>query len=138
MRKAVLTMYEDYQYQKVKNCVDQNGNFKRLCCQLHCSQRTGRRKMAGYKLHGKAFFRHKNHFHKPASAIPESLRSQILQIYHTDYYDANFLISMNLKQIFPLLTNHTSPASITEYPRRISSLARNPCPEIKVPVKWPS
>jgi hypothetical protein len=30
MRKVVLTMYEDYQYQKVKNCVDQNGNFKRL------------------------------------------------------------------------------------------------------------
>ena len=90
MRKVVLTMYEDYQYQKVKNCVDQSGNFKRLCCQLHCSQRTSRRKIAGYKLHGKAFFRHKNHFHKPASAIPESLRLQILQIYHTDYYDANF------------------------------------------------
>ena len=46
--------------------------------------------MAGYNPHGKAFFRHKNHFHKPASAIPESLRSQILQIYNADYYDAKF------------------------------------------------
>ena len=46
--------------------------------------------MAGYKLYGKAFFRHKNHFHKPASAIPQSLRSEILRIYNSDYYDANF------------------------------------------------
>lgn len=90
MRKVVLTMYEDYQYQNVKRCVDQNGNFKRLCCQLHCSERTGRRKIAGYKLYGKAFFQHKNHFHKPASAIPESVRAEILQIYNADFYDANF------------------------------------------------
>ena len=34
MRKVVLTMYENHQYQKVKRCVDQNGNFMRLCCQV--------------------------------------------------------------------------------------------------------
>lgn len=90
MRKVVLTMREDHQYQRVKRFVDQNGNFKRLCCQLHCSERTGRRKIAGYKQYGKAFFQHKNHFHKPASAIPESVREEILRIYNADYYDANF------------------------------------------------
>ena len=90
MRKVVLTMYEDHQYQIVKSCVDQNGNFNRLCSQLHCSVRTGRRKMAGYKQFGKAFFHHKNHFHKPASTIPDALRMEILQIYNTHYYDANF------------------------------------------------
>lgn len=92
MRKVLLTMKEQYSYEIVKDYVDHHKerNFKRLCLRLGCSERTARRKIAGYKAEGKAFFSHKNHLHKPATTISESTRKSIIDIYNKDYYDANF------------------------------------------------
>lgn len=90
MRKVVLTMKEEYVYQQIKNYVHQGGNFKALCLRLGCSERTVRRKIAGYKREGRAFFRHKNHDNKPATTIPEDKRKELINLYNTLYFDANF------------------------------------------------
>lgn len=90
MRKVILTMTEEYEYQQVKRHVDQGGNFKNLCIKLCCSERTARRKIAGYRKEGRAFFRHKNHDNKPATTIPSEVKDEIISLYNQIYFDANF------------------------------------------------
>ncbi len=90
MRKVALTVKEEYVYQQIKNYVHQGGNFKALCLRLGCSERTARRKIAGYKKEGRAFFRHKNHDNKPATTISEDKRRELIELYNKLYFDANF------------------------------------------------
>lgn len=90
MRKVVLTMTEDYCYNEVKRYVEQGGNFKRLCLRLGKSERTGRRMIAGFRRHGKEYFRHKNHDKKPATAISNAVHCQIINLYNKLYFDCNF------------------------------------------------
>ena len=70
MRKVILTMNEEFTYRHIKRFIDQGGNFNTLCLKLDCSTRTARRKIAGYREEGRAFFRHGNHDNKPGSTIP--------------------------------------------------------------------
>lgn len=90
MRKVILTMDEQYTYTEIKRFDSQGGNLKALCIKLRCSERTARRKIAGYKAHGKAFFRHGNHDHKPATTISDATKQQIIEVYNRLYFDANF------------------------------------------------
>ena len=91
MRKVILTMAEHDRYTIIKNLVDNNGNKKRAAIKLGCSERTIYRYIAGYKAKGKEFFCHGNHKHKPITTIPQSIRQDIIQIYNSLYYDANFI-----------------------------------------------
>ena len=93
MRKVELTMTEQVIYEIVKDFVDhrEERNFKRLCLKLQCSKRTAQRKIAGYNLYGKAYFRHKNHDRKPARTIPDEIRAAIISLYNTYYPTANFI-----------------------------------------------
>ena len=90
MRKVILTMTEEYTYQQIKRYVDQGGKLKALCLRLGCSERTARRKIAGYRKEGRSFFRHRNHDHKPATAISDETRKDIIKLYNELYFDANF------------------------------------------------
>jgi hypothetical protein len=91
LRKVILTMNEEFTYQHVKRFVDQSGNFNALCMKLDCSERTARRKIAGYREEGRAFFRHGNHDNRPRTTIPEELKDEIVSIYNQLYFDANFI-----------------------------------------------
>jgi len=44
----------------------------------------------GYIKDGKAFFIHGNRGKKPATTICTDIRSQVLDLYRTKYYEANF------------------------------------------------
>lgn len=91
MRKIELRMNELFAYEKIKRYVDQGGNFKRLCLELGISERTARRKVAGYKEQGKQFFVHGNRSRKPSCAISQEARSKIVQLYKDPLYEgANF------------------------------------------------
>ena len=91
MRKIELRMNELFAYEKIKRYVDQGGNFKRLCLELGISERTARRKVAGYKEQGKQFFVHGNRSRKPSCAISQEARSKIVQLYKEPLYEgANF------------------------------------------------
>ena len=85
-------MTEDFVYTKIKDFIDhrENRNINRLCVSLKRSKRTIQRYIAGYKAEGKAYFRHKNHDNKPAHTISQEVKDQIIQLYNTHYYDANF------------------------------------------------
>lgn len=83
-------MNEEFTYLHIKRFVDQGGNFHTLCLKLGCSARTARRKIAGYRKEGRAFFRHGNHDYKPTSTIPADVRRKVLFLYNQHYFDANF------------------------------------------------
>ena len=91
MRKVILTLNEQDTYEVIKNLVDHAGNKKRAALRLECSMRTIYRHIKGYKEHGKAYFRHGNHQHKPSTTVSRAIRRQIVDIYNTLYYDANFV-----------------------------------------------
>lgn len=91
MRKVPLRLKEQYTYELVKQHVEQNGNFKRLVLKLNCSERSARRKIAGYKAQGKAFFLHGNRDRKPVTTISEETKTRILSLYAQPQYEgANF------------------------------------------------
>lgn len=90
LRKVVLTMNEEYTYQQIKRYVNQGGNLNALCIRLGCSERTARRKIAGYRKKGRAFFRHGNHDSKPTTTIPDEIKKEIIGLYNEFYFDANF------------------------------------------------
>lgn len=90
LRKVILTMKEEYTYQQIKRYVEQGGNFNALCLRLGCSERTARRKIAGYRKEGRPFFRHKNHDYKPATTISDETKKDIIRLYNELYFDANF------------------------------------------------
>jgi hypothetical protein len=46
--------------------------------------------LAGYLHQGKSYFLHGNRGRKPATTIPEETRRQVVDLYRSKYYDANF------------------------------------------------
>ena len=69
MRKVVLNMKQEREYQIIKKLVETNGNKKSAALKLDCSLRTINRKIAKYKQYGKAAFIHGNTGRKPATTI---------------------------------------------------------------------
>lgn len=74
MRKVILTLNEQDTYEVIKNLVDHAGNKKLAALRLGCSMRTIYRHINGYKEHGKAYFRHGNHQHKPSTTVSRAIR----------------------------------------------------------------
>ena len=90
MRKVELNMTEQEKYETIKKLVETKGNKKRAALKLGCSQRHINRMIKGYEDKGKEFFVHGNKGRKPKHALDEDIKSTILDLYNTKYYDANF------------------------------------------------
>lgn len=90
MRKVELNMTEQEKYETIKKLVETKGNKKRAALKLGCSRRHINRMIKGYKDKGKEFFVHGNKGRKPKHALDEDIKSTILDLYNTKYYDANF------------------------------------------------
>lgn len=78
MRKVILRMNEQHKYEVIKNLVDNSGNKKRAAIELNCTIRTINRLIIKYKSEGKAGFIHKNRERKPAIALSESVKNEII------------------------------------------------------------
>ena len=102
MRKVNLRMNEKYKYDVIKKLVDNNGNKKRAALELNCTIRTIDRLIIKYKLEGKAGFIHKNRERKPAIALSEDFKNNIVLLFENKYYDANW------KHALELLKTHES------------------------------
>lgn len=85
-------MDEQMKYEVIKALADHpdTGNKDRAALKLGCTRRHINRMIAGYKREGKAFFIHGNKGRKPATTISDDVRQQIVDLYRTKYYDANF------------------------------------------------
>ena len=90
MRKVNLTMTENEKYQIIKKLVDSNGNKKSAALKLECSLRHINRMIQGYKAQGKEFFIHGNKGRLPIHAISAVVKQNIIDLYRTKYWDANF------------------------------------------------
>lgn len=83
-------MDEQKKYEVIKKLVDENGNKDRAAITLNITKRQVNRLIIAYKARGKDAFVHGNKGRKPATAIPDSTKAKIIDLYQTKYYDANF------------------------------------------------
>ena len=85
-------MNEQRKYEVIKGLVDHpdTANKDRAALILGCTKRHINRMIQGYIKDGKAFFIHGNRGKKPATTIRPDVRSQVIDLYITKYYEANF------------------------------------------------
>ena len=85
-------MDEQRKYEVIKGLVDHpdTANKDRAALILGCTKRHINRMIQGYIKDGKAFFIHGNRGKKPVTTIQHDIRSQVLDLYRTKYYEANF------------------------------------------------
>lgn len=90
IRKVNLRMDEQKKYEVIKKLVDTNGNKDRAALTLGISKRQVNRLIVAYRERGKAAFMHGNRGRKPAVTIPDEVRKNVVDLYRTKYYEANF------------------------------------------------
>ena len=85
-------MNEQRKYEVIKSLLDHldTANKDRAALILGCTKRHINRMIQGYIKDGKAFFIHGNRGKKPATTIRPDVRSQVIDLYRTKYYEANF------------------------------------------------
>jgi len=83
-------MKDQHAYEVIKEFVDHGGNKNRAALTLGCSKRTIDRYIAGYKSEGKEYFIHGNRDRKPAHALEEKVKSDVVDFYLNKYSEANF------------------------------------------------
>lgn len=105
-------MDEQLKYEVIKALADHpdTGNKDRAALKLGCSRRHINRMIAGYQKDGKAFFIHGNRGRKPATAITDDVRQQIIDLYRAKYYEANFTHYTELLERFEGI--RVSPSSV--------------------------
>lgn len=96
MKEVVLSMNEQFKYETIKSLVDHNGNKKRAAVKLGYSLRHINRLINKYKAEGKNAFIHGNKNRKPAHAIPDEIKNDIVTMYNNKYYDATFAFASEL------------------------------------------
>lgn len=90
IRKVNLTMDEQKKYEVIKKVAEEDGNKDRAAMALGITKRHVNRLVKAYHEKGKAAFVHGNRGRKPATTIPNSTRTLIVDLYRNKYYDANF------------------------------------------------
>ena len=88
MRKVILRMNEQYNYDVIKKLVDSNGNKMNAAIKLDCSLCTIDRLINKYKLEGKSGFVHKNRGRRPSTTFPFDTKSTVIDLYKTKYFNA--------------------------------------------------
>lgn len=106
-------MNEQQKYDVIKSLVDHHGNKKRAAIKLGCSLRHVNRLIKKYNAEGKAGFIHGNKGRRPAHAITEEKKLEILTIYNNKYWDATFSYACELlKKYDDISISPTTLASI--------------------------
>jgi hypothetical protein len=83
-------MTEQQKYDIIKKLVDSKGNKKAAALKLNCTPRHINRMINGYNTEGKSYFVHGNRGRKPAHTISADIKTTVVDLYKTKYYDANF------------------------------------------------
>lgn len=83
-------MDEQKKYDVIKRLVEEDGNKNRAAITLGITRRQIDRLILAYRERGKEAFVHGNRGRKPAKAIPDKTRKEVLDLYRLKYMDANF------------------------------------------------
>ena len=109
MKKVNLNMSEENKYLIIKRFVERDGNKLNAAVKLNCSKRTVNRLNKKYKLEGKSAFIHKNKNRKPSTALDETTKKMIVDLYQTTYFDLNIThFSEFLKEVHHIKINARS------------------------------
>lgn len=90
IKRIDLTMDEQKKYDVIKRLVEENGNKDRAAMTLGLTRRQVNRLILAYRENGKAAFVHGNRGRRPAKAIPDQTKKEVLDLYRLKYMDANF------------------------------------------------
>lgn len=90
IKRIDLTMDEQKKYDVIKRLVEENGNKDRAAMTLGLTRRQVNRLILAYRENGKEAFVHGNRGRRPAKAIPDKTKKDILNLYRLKYTDANF------------------------------------------------
>lgn len=83
-------MDEQKKYEVIKKLVESDGNKDRVAMTLGITKRHVNRLIKAYKQRGKAAFLHGNRGRKPVTTIADDIRKDVIDLYRTKYYEANF------------------------------------------------
>lgn len=85
-------MDEQMKFEVIKSLVShpETANKNRAALTLRCTRRHINRMIQGYLKDGKSYFLHGNTGRKPVTTIADDVRHQIIDLYRTKYYEANF------------------------------------------------
>ena len=83
-------MDEQKKYEVIKKLVESDGNKDRVAMTLGITKRHVNRLIKAYKHRGKAAFLHGNRGRKPVTTIADDIRKDVIDLYRTKYYEANF------------------------------------------------
>lgn len=96
MKRINLRMKEQQTYDIIKSLVDHDGNKNAAALKLGCTVRTVNRLILKYKQGGKEAFLHGNRGRKPAHALSDAAKANILNLYNSKYFDATFSYACEL------------------------------------------
>ncbi|SNS88546.1 hypothetical protein SAMN05446037_102570 [Anaerovirgula multivorans] len=83
-------MTVEYKYEVIKKLFETNGNKKNAALKLKCTIRHINRMIQGYKIKDKEFFVHGNKGRRPIHAIDTDIKQNIIDLYRTKYWNANY------------------------------------------------
>jgi len=83
-------MTEQHKYEVIKKLVDEDGSKDRAALNLGITRRQINRLVKAYKKKGKAVFVHGNKGRKPVTAVSDDVKRDVVDLYRTKYYEANF------------------------------------------------
>ena len=83
-------MNEQFKYETIKKLIESNGNKNTAAMKLGLTRRQVDRLIIAYKERGKAAFAHGNRGRKPVTTTDQKTRQDVVDLYRTKYYDANF------------------------------------------------
>ena len=83
-------MDEQKKYEVIKHLADNGGNKDRAAMTLGITTRQVNRLIKAYREKGKAAFLHGNRGRKPVTTTAPETRQDVVDLYKTKYYDANF------------------------------------------------
>ena len=110
MKKVVLTMEKQKQYEIIKALHEGTINKNRAVVRLGVTRRHVNRLLARYAAEGKKAFIHGNTGRKPAHAFSLPHQQAILSVYNQKYFDANCVHASQLMAIHDSI--HISPSAL--------------------------
>lgn len=91
MRKVTLSMKNQEQYEIIKRLAEGHISKEYASVKTGCTLRHINRLLQKYKTKGKEGFIHGNKGRKPAHALTDTKKSDIISIYNNKYWDCNFV-----------------------------------------------
>lgn len=83
-------MNEQHKYEVIKKLTESNGNKNAAALKLGITRRQVNRLVKAYKEKGKEAFVHGNRGRKPSRTTADEVRQDVIDLYRTKYFGANF------------------------------------------------